>query len=86
MVGSLNHELGWYAVCFCSAVVVIGLEYWLVGKFIQTSFLRILLVWATCVTPVVNAPLALVAMMLWLMIAKPLGLRIPSGMDRLGHR
>ena len=86
LVGRENREFGWYAVCFVSAVIVIGLEYWLASKFVQSSFWRVMIVWTACVTPVVNAPLALIAMVLWLMVAKPLGLRIPSGMDRLGRR
>lgn len=83
MVGRANRELGWFAVTFASAIIVVGLEYRLVSRFVDSVFWRLVLVSLACVLPIVNAPLALVAMLLWLIVARPLGLRIPSGMDKL---
>jgi hypothetical protein len=53
--GGLNHELGWYAVCFVSAVIVIGPGYWLAGMFVQSTFWRVMIVWTACMTPVGKA-------------------------------
>lgn len=80
VVARANGELGWFVVTFVSALIVVAIEYWILGRFIDSTFWRVAIVWLACVMPVVNAPLALVAVVLWLM-AKPLGLRVPVGMD-----
>ena len=83
VVARANRELGWFVVTFVSAVIVVAIEYWILGLFVDSTFWRVAIVWLACVIPVVNAPLALVAVVLWLIVAKPLGLRVPSGMDRV---
>ena len=75
VVGRANRELGWFTVCFISGAIVIGVEYRLLSAFVAATFWRTTIVWIACVTPVVNAPIALVSTLLWLLLAKPLGLR-----------
>jgi hypothetical protein len=83
VVARANRELGWFVVTFVSALIVVAIEYWIFGKFVDSTFWRVAIVWLACLVPVVNAPLALVGVVLWLIVAKPLGLRVPSGMDSL---
>ena len=83
VVARANRELGWFVVTYVSALIVVAIEYWILGRFVESTFWRVAIVWLACVIPVVNAPLALVAVVLWLIVAKPLGLRVPSGMDSL---
>jgi hypothetical protein len=83
VVARANGELGWFVITFVSALTVVAIEYWILGRFVDSTFWRVAIVWLACIVPIVNAPLALVAVILWLLVGKPLGLRVPSGMDSL---
>lgn len=83
VVAKLNDELGWFMVTFLGVLLVMVAEYWLVSKWIESVAVRFVLVWLASVLPIINIPTTLGAMILWMIFAKPFGLRTPPGMDRL---
>ena len=82
-VTRLNHEFGWFAVTFVAACIVTIGAFWIAGLFLSAGLLRTMLVWGVLITPLGILPLALVSSVLWLVVSRPLGLKIPSAMSRL---
>jgi len=82
-IARLNRELGWFVVTYFASVIVAAMFYALVGLFLDHGFWLTLLVAALCTTPLGAMPLALVSTTLWLALRRPLGLVVPSAMERV---
>lgn len=86
-VARINQELGWFAVCFASSTATVAAAYLLLAGSLGSS-LTLLAINALILIPGVNAimvfPQALMATILWSIMAKPLGLKAPSGIERIG--
>lgn len=80
--GMLNRELGWHAVNFISNLVVFGVGYSALGYVIESPTIRLLAVWVVGITPIGSALGALVSAPLWMLVAKPFGLRVPAAIER----
>lgn len=85
-VARLNRELGWFVVTYFASVVVAAAFYAAVGLFLDHGFWRTLIVMALTVTPIGAMPLAIVSTLLWLIVSRPLNLRVPAAMERTQAR
>ncbi len=87
VVSYTNRELAWFSICFVSSAIVLGAAYIILNNIIGSTFLAILILGALRVIPVVSSvvsfPLALMSALLWFLIARPLGCKPPTGMERL---
>ncbi|MFA6451813.1 MAG: hypothetical protein WCX65_20240 [bacterium] len=90
VVAKLNNELAWFFVCFFSGVVVFSFLHALAYPYFGSTGIVVLAIAILRSIPgvavIVNAPLALLAMALWMILAKPFGAKIPSGMERIQRK
>ena len=84
--GWLNREFGCHFVNFISNLIVLSWGYWVAGYVVESSFIRLLAVWIIGLTPIGSALGALVSARLWLLVAKPFGLRVPAALERQQRR
>lgn len=88
-VAYLNGEFAWFSICFLSSAIALGASYIGLNHVIGSTFFAILVLGVLRVTPVISAllsfPLALLSALLWFLIAKPIGCKPPSGMERLNR-
>lgn len=87
VVAKLNQELAWFFVCFLSGAIVFSFVHALAYPYIGSTGLIVFAIAILRSTPgvsaIFNAPLALLAMALWLLLAKPFGAKIPSSIERM---
>lgn len=87
IVAKLNQEFAWFFVCFLSGAIVFSFLHAFALPYFGSSGLIVIAIAVLRSIPgvsaVVNAPLALLAMILWFLLAKPFGAKVPSGIDRL---
>ena len=87
VVAKLNYELAWFFVCFLSGAVVFSFLHALAYPYFGSTGLVVLAITILRSIPgvsaIVNAPLALLAMALWMVLAKPFGAKVPSGIERM---
>ena len=87
VVAKLNQELAWFFVCFLSGAIVFSFIHALAFPYIGSTGLIVVAIAVLRSIPgvsaIVNAPLALFAMVLWFLLAKPFGAKIPSGIERI---
>lgn len=85
VVSYANREFAWFSTCFLSAAIVLGAAYVGLNHLLGSTFYAVLVLGTLRVTPVISAllsfPLALFSSLLWLLIAKPLGCKPPSGIE-----
>lgn len=90
IVAKLNNELAWFFVCFASGAIVFSFLHALVYPYFGSTGLVVISIAILRSIPgvsvVVNAPLALLAMALWMVLAKPFGARVPSGIERMQRK
>src|SRR3989344_5549814 len=89
VVSYANREFAWFSICFLSSAIVLGAAYIGLNHVIGSTFFAILVLGVLRVTPVISAlisfPLAMVSALLWFLIAKPLGCKPPTGMERFNR-
>ena len=87
VVTKLNQEFAWFFVCFLSGAIVFSFIHALAYPLIGSTGLIVVLIAVLRSIPgvsaIVNAPLALLAMALWFLLAKPFGVKVPSGIERM---
>jgi hypothetical protein len=87
VVAKLNYELTWFFVCFVSGAIVFSFIHALAYPYFESTGLVVLVIAVLRSIPgvstIVNAPLAILAMIMWMVLAKPLGAKMPSGIDRM---
>ena len=87
VVAKLNQEFAWFFISFLSGAIVFSFVHALSYPYINSTGLIVfaiaILRSIPGVSAIVNAPLALLAMVLWLLLAKPFGARIPSSIERM---
>ena len=85
-VAKLNNELGWFFSCFVSYAIVLTLIISVCSNFISI-FACILIVGAIRLIPkvqkILTIPVSLVSTLVFKFVAKPLGARVPAGIDGL---
>jgi hypothetical protein len=86
VVSYANREFAWFSICFLSAAIVLGAAYVGLNRLLGSTFYAVSVLGALRVTPVISAllsfPLAMFSSLLWLLIAKPLGCKPPTGIER----
>ena len=85
-VARLNEEFAWYAVSYVSILLVVGIAYELLGLFVASLFLRVVVLAVAWYSPVLTVPFSIMATILWAVVAAPLGARVPPGIARLTRR
>lgn len=89
VVSYANREFAWFSICFLSSAIVLGAVYIGLNHVLGSAFFAILVLGILRVIPVVSAllslPLSMLSALLWLFIAKPLGCKPPTGMERLNR-
>lgn len=87
VVAKLNNELAWFFVCFLSGAVVFSFVHALAYPYFESTSLVVLAIAILRSIPgvsaIVNAPLALV---LWMVLAKPFGAKVPAGIERMQQK
>jgi hypothetical protein len=87
VVAKLNNEFTWFFVCFLSGAIVFCFIYALAYPFFNSTGLVVLAIAVLRSIPgvsgIVNFPLALLATIMWSVLAKPLGAKMPSGIERM---
>ena len=90
VVARLNQELSWFFVCFLSGAIIFSFLHALAYPYFGSTGLIVLAIGVLRSIPgvsaVINAPLALLAMILWFMLAKPFGAKVPSGIERMRRK
>ena len=87
VVALLNAETAWHLVTFISAAVIMSAEYPLTGYLVASPFWRTQLLLLAAFTPVVNAPNAMLSAAIWMLIIRPLGVKMPPAVEsRFGPR
>jgi hypothetical protein len=83
-VAWLNGELWWFFVCFISKAVVYTFLFWALVELMESTMLAVALIAIARVVPlssiVITFPAAVLASLIWMVIAKPMGARPPTGM------
>ena len=78
-----NDEFGWFISMFISYAVILMLCYSFATEYLSPSNTT-LIIGITRITPnlavLFNAPIALLGTIVWLLIAKPLGSKIPTAL------
>lgn len=87
IVSYANREFAWFLICFLSAAIVLGAAYVGLNHLLGSTFYAVLVLGALRVTPIISAllsfPIAMISSLLWIFIAKPLGCKDPTGIERL---
>ena len=87
VVAKLNQEFAWFFVCFLSGAIIFSFIHALAFPYIGSTGLIVVAIAVLRSIPgvsaIVNAPLALLAMALWFLLAKPFGAKIPAGIERM---
>lgn len=87
IVAKLNGELAWFFVCFISASTLFTFLHAVLYPYTQSSGIVVLAIMIARILPVVSllisGPLALIAMLIWVIFAKPFGAKAPSGMEQM---
>jgi hypothetical protein len=80
----INQEFMWFFVCFLACTVVFSFAHSLLYPLVGSSGLAVLILGIARVLPIVSTvvsfPLSILAMLFWMILAKPFGAKEPSGM------
>lgn len=80
-----NREFMWFFVCFLACAIVFTFTHRFIQPLVGSSGIVVLALGVTRVTPivsnVVSIPLSIIAMFLWIFLAKPFGAKEPSGIQ-----
>ncbi len=86
VVSYLNREFSWFSVCFLASALVLGAAYVGLNHIIGSTFWAIIVLGVARVTPILSTIiatlLALVSALLWLVVAKPFGAKMPTGIEK----
>ena len=88
-VAKINLELGWFFCCFVSYAIVLTVTQSLLSPYLSSTVL-ILAIFMMRIIPIVgfvfNAPAAVIASVFWMLLAKPMGAKIPTAIDRMNRK
>lgn len=88
-VAKANSEFGWFFCCFLSYAVVLTVTHGLLSPHLSLTTL-IAVVFLLKIVPIVgfvfNAPAAIISSIFWMLIAKPMGAKIPSAIERMNRK
>lgn len=83
----MNRELGWFFVCFLSGAILFTILHAVLYPHFRSEGLVVLAVVVVRVVPIisaiVNGPLAILSMVLWFVLAKPFGAKVPTAIARM---
>lgn len=85
MIAYRNREFAFFIICFFSSVIVLGAAYIGLNYVLGSTGLAVLVLGIMRTIPI-TAPLiavisSIISMFLWTIIAKPLGCKLPEGME-----
>jgi hypothetical protein len=79
----LNRELAWFLIVFVAAILVFALGWTLLGLLFGSVLWRVVALVVLSFTGLFGRPAGLVGSLIWRLIASPLGLRVPLGLERM---
>ncbi len=83
VVARLNRELAWFLVIFFAAIVLFSAGWFALGVITDSVLWRGIPLLVISVTGLFGRPAGFVGSIVWNLIAKPFGLSVPSGLERM---
>jgi hypothetical protein len=79
----INRELAWFFVIFVAAVLVFALGWLVLGVLFYSPTWRAVTLLVVSFTGLFGRPSGFLGSLIWRAVAKPLGLRVPLGLERM---
>ena len=88
LIAYLNRELSWFGVCFLSSAIVFTAVHMLLLPYVGSTASVVVILAVLRNVPLLgrllSVPFGAIASVLWILVAKPLGARVPAGIERIG--